>query len=164
MLVRGRGISERFLRGVAAGGAALVVTGIGRLGEASPFLPEVIALGAFELLPVEVLERIAALGAWATRLLFIGTTVLVLLAGGCYGAVAGRPAPGGALLFAGAHAIGLAAALDLVVLPALGIDPLGAALPHELDLPAPVGLLGGALVYSVVLAGPWVSYVSTRSP
>lgn len=156
-------LTRRFWRGVAASAAALTVTGAGRLVGASPFFPELLVLRVFELLPIGTVEKLAHMGTWAKWLLFAAGTAMALAAGGGYGVVAAKLARGSVLPRLVAHVVALSVLFELLVLPALGVDPLGVSLPHRLWLPAPAGVVAGALAYAAVLAIPGVGMLVVRS-
>lgn len=155
-MVKGDGRVTSFRRGALGGLAYLAVTGIGRMAGATPFLPELLALRLFELIPMSVFEFfIRRLGHWAKWTALAGTIGVVLLGAGIVGRVAGRWMERRSPFFRWAvFSCALAAATTLAVLPAVGSDLLGRTLYPRPSLPAPVGFLIGSAAYAAVLFKP----------
>lgn len=154
-----------FGRGVRAGGAALAVMGLFRWAEMGPFPPELLALGLFEFLPPEAMERLMLLlGPAPAPALFAVTTMAVLGVAGLAGVVLPRLIPFSRPPVRALCHGGLVTLLALIVFfPALGLDLRGDALPHRLILPAPAGLFLGSLVYGFLLEGIQMSAWFVRS-
>ena len=140
-----------FWRGVIAGAVSLSVSGAARWAGAAPFLPELMALRLFELIPMRAFEFfVRLLGGWAKWVAFGGTLLVALLGAGIAGlALAALPERWTPSRRAGAAAVGLSVSAAFVLLPLLGSDPLGRGVFPRPLLPAPVGLFLSALVYAV---------------
>lgn len=139
-----------FWRGVAAGAVSQGFSAAARWAGAAPFLPELMALRLFELIPMRAFEYfVRLLGGWAKWAAFGGTLLLTLAGAGVAGWVAAAlPRKWSPARRAAACATALAALAAFVLLPLLGSDPLGRGVYPRPRVPAPVGLLLSAAVYA----------------
>lgn len=142
-----------------AGGAALLVMGVGRLMGLALFPPELVALRLFELLPITIVERLViGLGASVTWVVFAGTTLVSLVGAGLAGLILSRVTPLARPPLRALYLGGILTLLGIFLfLPVVGLDVWGESLPHRLVVPAPIGLVVGALTYGFVFEGPRVS-------
>ena len=139
-----------FWRGVAAGAVSQGFSAAARWAGAAPFLPELMALRLFELIPMRTFEFfVRLLGEWAKWAAFGGTLLLALAGAGVAGCFAAAlPQRWTPARRAGACALALSAFAAFVLLPLLGSGPLGRGIFPRPLLPAPVGLLLPASVYA----------------